>query len=238
MLGHGVLTANIIFAVHPMASRPVFGVQLDSVKDIIRADTKTLLEEPRAELTALHFMPHLLQHGLLDQVRRMCCPVDPACMLLVHPKQQQYGINQQHEVNVSRMCLLCEGPSQDMLLALLQAGLKRTVGNFVLSDLRRFEVPDASCWNVVHVHCAVQSCWEPSSCMSHVHADVGQRANAALPHQRAELLAPCRHDRLPVAQRLRQGAHRQRAGLPGFVDMSQPAMRQHNKGACAVNSSM
>ena len=45
-------------------------VQLDSIKGIIRADTKTLLEEPRAELTALHFMPHLLQHGLLDEVSR------------------------------------------------------------------------------------------------------------------------------------------------------------------------
>ena len=54
--------------------------QLDSIKGIIRADTKTLLEEPRAELTALHFMPHLLQHGLLDQVRRdMHPPVETAC---------------------------------------------------------------------------------------------------------------------------------------------------------------
>ena len=27
-----------------------------------------LLEEPRAELTALHFMPFLLRHGIIDQV--------------------------------------------------------------------------------------------------------------------------------------------------------------------------
>ena len=31
-------------------------------------------------------------------------------------------------------------PCMDSTLHLLQAGLKRTVGNFVLSDLRRFEV--------------------------------------------------------------------------------------------------
>ena len=37
-------------------------------------------------------------------------------------------------------------------------------------------------------------------------ADVGQRADAALPHQRPELLAPRRHSWLPGAGRVRQGA--------------------------------
>lgn len=77
---------------------------LDSVKDIIKADTKTLLEEPRAELTALHFMKHLLQHGLVDE-----------------------------------------------------AGLKRTVGNFVLSDLRRFQMWDSA--PTMPYRISAQSCW-------------------------------------------------------------------------------
>ena len=41
---------------------------LDIVKDIIKVSTKTLLEEPRAELTALHTLRLLLQRGFVDQV--------------------------------------------------------------------------------------------------------------------------------------------------------------------------
>ena len=42
---------------------------LDSVRDIITVSTKTLLEEPRAELTALHTLRLLLGAGLVDLVR-------------------------------------------------------------------------------------------------------------------------------------------------------------------------
>lgn len=41
---------------------------LDGVKDAIKVSTKTLLEEPRAELTALHTMTLLLPAGLLKEV--------------------------------------------------------------------------------------------------------------------------------------------------------------------------
>ncbi|BDA45526.1 hypothetical protein COCOBI_07-3130 [Coccomyxa sp. Obi] len=40
---------------------------LDAVKDVIKVSTKTLLEEPRAELTALHTMRLLLPAGLLTE---------------------------------------------------------------------------------------------------------------------------------------------------------------------------
>ena len=40
---------------------------LDIVKDIIKVSTKTLLEEPRAELTALHTLRLLLQRSFVDQ---------------------------------------------------------------------------------------------------------------------------------------------------------------------------
>ena len=43
---------------------------LDSVKNVIKTSTKTLLEEPRAELTALHTMTLLEPAGLLSKV---CC---------------------------------------------------------------------------------------------------------------------------------------------------------------------
>ena len=43
---------------------------LDGVKDAIKTSTKTLLEEPRAELTALHTMTLLESAGLLSKV---CC---------------------------------------------------------------------------------------------------------------------------------------------------------------------
>ncbi len=42
---------------------------LDGVKDAIKVSTKTMLEEPRAELTALHTMTLLLPAGLLKKVR-------------------------------------------------------------------------------------------------------------------------------------------------------------------------
>ena len=45
-------------------------VCLDGVKDVIKTSTKTLLEEPRAELTALHTMTLLEPAGLLSKV---CC---------------------------------------------------------------------------------------------------------------------------------------------------------------------
>lgn len=41
---------------------------LDGVKDAIKVSTKTLLEEPRAELTALHTMTLLLPAGFLKKV--------------------------------------------------------------------------------------------------------------------------------------------------------------------------
>ena len=44
---------------------------LDSVRDIIKVSTKTLLEEPRAELTALHTLRLLLTAGLVDLVGHM-----------------------------------------------------------------------------------------------------------------------------------------------------------------------
>ena len=43
---------------------------LDGVKDVIKTSTKTLLEEPRAELTALHTMTLLEPAGMLSKV---CC---------------------------------------------------------------------------------------------------------------------------------------------------------------------
>ena len=42
---------------------------LDAVSEHIKVSTKTLLEEPRAELTALHTLPLLLAAGILDQAR-------------------------------------------------------------------------------------------------------------------------------------------------------------------------
>ena len=41
------------------------------VREAIRVSTKTLLEEPRAELTALHTLRLLPPSGLIDQAR--CC---------------------------------------------------------------------------------------------------------------------------------------------------------------------
>lgn len=41
---------------------------LDAVKDVIRVSTKTLLEEPRAELTALHTLLLLTRKGFIDEV--------------------------------------------------------------------------------------------------------------------------------------------------------------------------
>lgn len=56
---------------------------LDAVKDAIKVSTKTLLEEPRAELTALHTMRLLLPAGLLSEV---CSALSPAvCALAALP---------------------------------------------------------------------------------------------------------------------------------------------------------
>ncbi len=55
---------------------------LDGVKDAIKVSTKTMLEEPRAELTALHTMTLLLPAGLLKKVRKLlgaCNDSAPAC---------------------------------------------------------------------------------------------------------------------------------------------------------------
>lgn len=41
---------------------------LDAVKQVIKVSTKTLLEEPRAELTALHTLLLLVQTQFADQV--------------------------------------------------------------------------------------------------------------------------------------------------------------------------
>ena len=43
---------------------------LDGMKGLIKVSTKTLLEEPRAELTALHTMTLLVPAGLLTKA---CC---------------------------------------------------------------------------------------------------------------------------------------------------------------------
>ena len=53
---------------------------LDSVRDIIKVSTKTLLEEPRAELTALHTLRLLLNAGLVDLVRVIPCVEERACV--------------------------------------------------------------------------------------------------------------------------------------------------------------
>ena len=45
---------------------------LDGVKGAIKVSTKTLLEEPRAELTALHTMTLLLPAGMLKKVSTVC----------------------------------------------------------------------------------------------------------------------------------------------------------------------
>ena len=48
----------------------IYGLTADGVKNVIKTSTKTLLEEPRAELTALHTMTLLEPAGLLSKV---CC---------------------------------------------------------------------------------------------------------------------------------------------------------------------
>ena len=45
---------------------------LDGMKGLIKVSTKTLLEEPRAELTALHTMTLLVPAGLLTKARCTC----------------------------------------------------------------------------------------------------------------------------------------------------------------------
>ena len=55
---------------------------LDGMKDAIKVSTKTLLEEPRAELTALHTMTLLLPAGLLKQVRTL--PIHAGCSSVPH----------------------------------------------------------------------------------------------------------------------------------------------------------
>jgi hypothetical protein len=80
-------------------------------------------------------------------------PDQPACMLLMlrlllmllkHGMTSVPGSSPRVAVRMSLVSCVCESGS----FALLQAGLKRTVGNFVLSDLRRFEVgtPQAAGW--------------------------------------------------------------------------------------------
>ena len=44
------------------------GAGLDAVKDIIKVTTLTLLEEPRAELTALHTLQLMLKAGMVSEV--------------------------------------------------------------------------------------------------------------------------------------------------------------------------
>ena len=41
---------------------------LDAVKDVIKVTTMTLLEEPRAELTALHTLCLMVQAGMVSEV--------------------------------------------------------------------------------------------------------------------------------------------------------------------------
>lgn len=68
---------------------------LDAVKDAIRVSTKTLLEEPRAELTALHTMRLLLPAGLLTEVG-------------LHPHAQRLTfVNVLEELDLSRALLPC-----------------------------------------------------------------------------------------------------------------------------------
>jgi len=45
---------------------------LDAVKEVIKVSTKTLLEEPRAELTALHTLLILGKTKFVDQVTSSC----------------------------------------------------------------------------------------------------------------------------------------------------------------------
>lgn len=47
----------------------IYGLDGLGLKDVIKTSTKTLLEEPRAELTALHTMTLLEPAGLLSKVR-------------------------------------------------------------------------------------------------------------------------------------------------------------------------
>lgn len=99
-----------------------------------------------------------------------------------------------------------------------------------------------SCW-LVHVCGAVGCC----GTLARRHdllqpgawADVGQRADAALPHQRPELLAPRRHRRLPGAGRVRQGAQRHTAPVIAGVTASPACVRQvarvmFSEAACIV----
>ena len=44
----------------------------DLLKDVIRVSTKTLLEEPRAELTALHTLLLLAKDGMVTQACKLC----------------------------------------------------------------------------------------------------------------------------------------------------------------------
>lgn len=54
---------------HPGIFLPGHAIySLDAVKDVIKVSTKTLLEEPRAELTALHTLLILQKKGFVDQV--------------------------------------------------------------------------------------------------------------------------------------------------------------------------
>ena len=49
------------------------------MKGLIKVSTKTLLEEPRAELTALHTMTLLVPAGLLTKARCTCPHLTLGC---------------------------------------------------------------------------------------------------------------------------------------------------------------
>lgn len=53
---------------------------LDGMKGLIKVSTKTLLEEPRAELTALHTMTLLLPAGLLTKACCTCLHMPLGCL--------------------------------------------------------------------------------------------------------------------------------------------------------------
>jgi hypothetical protein len=70
-----------------MRVRCVFGT---AVKDVIKVSTKTLLEEPRAELTALHTMRLLMPAGLVSEVCTSLCP-SSAVLLFARQLRRAWG---------------------------------------------------------------------------------------------------------------------------------------------------
>ena len=75
---------------------------LDAVAQHIKVSTKTLLEEPRAELTALHTLPLLLAAGILDQVPALTL----GCGTALHPASPSPPPLSQHGASFPCKCWL------------------------------------------------------------------------------------------------------------------------------------